>query len=73
MGAVLGHAPACSDVVRRLVGKLSAAMASADLVPTGAFVRVLASSRAGYFTLNVRQVVVAAMCVAVLANVVRRR
>jgi hypothetical protein len=45
----------------------------AGLLPAGVLVRVRDSSRAGYFTLNVRHFVVAAVCAALLAIVVRRR
>ena len=41
----------------------------AGLLPAGAFVRVLGSSGAGYFTLNERHLLLAAVCVAVLASV----
>ena len=52
---------------------MSAEKAPTSQLPAGAFVRVLGSSGAGYFTLNERHFVLAAVCVAVLAIVARMR
>jgi hypothetical protein len=52
---------------------MSAEKAPAGLLPAGAFVRVRGSSPGGYFTLNVRHTVFAAVCAAVLAIVARIR
>ena len=52
---------------------MSAEKAPTSQLPAGAFVRVLRSSGAGYFTLNERHVVVAAVCAALLAIVARMR
>ena len=48
---------------------MSAEKAPTSQLPAGAFVRVLGSSGAGYFTLNERHLLLAAVCVAVLASV----
>ena len=56
-----------------LDGRMSAEKAPTSQLPAGAFVRVLGSSGAGYFTLNVRHFVLAAVCAAVLAIVARMR
>jgi hypothetical protein len=64
---MLARAWPCWAVVRRLVGNPSAMRALAGLLPVGVLACVLRSSLAGYFTLNLRHVVVAAACAAVLA------
>jgi hypothetical protein len=52
---------------------MSAEKAPTGLLPAGVLACVLGSSRAGYFTLKLRHVVVAAVRAAVLAIVARMR
>src|SRR5450759_5883700 len=70
-----GRAPAHVDQRPRggRVHGRARARTPAGLLPAGVLARVLGSSRAGYFTLNVRHFVLAAVCAAVLAIVARMR
>ena len=67
---VLGHSLASC---RHRGGMTSAARTPAGLPPARVLVRVLGPTSEGYFTLNGRHAVLAAMCAAVLAMVVRMR
>jgi NAD-dependent dihydropyrimidine dehydrogenase PreA subunit len=69
-----GAAPATSTPARGVrSGRLFKARTPAGLLPAGVLACVLGSSRAGYFTLNGRHFVLAAVCRALLAIVARMR